>query len=82
MYLGYGLDVFQINAIRWRRVERKLTSAAATAVRKTNKREEKETSRGQGAAGGAEGVEVVDVEAGSVERKIKQLARANRRVFN
>lgn len=80
MYLGYGLDVFQINAIRWRRVERKLTSAAATAVRKTNKREEKETSRGRGVNGGAGGG--LDVEAGSVERKIKQLARANRRVFN
>jgi len=74
MYLGYGfgLDVFQINAIRWRRVERKLTSAAVAAVRKTNKREEKETARGQG------GTAV----KGSVERKIKQLARTNRRVFN
>jgi len=75
MYLGYGfgLDVFQINVIRWRRVERKLTSAAvAAAVRKTNKREEKETARGQGG---------LDVK-GSVERKIKQLARTNRRVFN
>jgi len=74
MYLGYGfgLDVFQINAIRWRRVERKLTSAAVAAVRKTNKREEKETTRGQG------GLAV----KGSVERKIKQLARTNRRVFN
>jgi len=74
MYLGYGfgLDVFQINAIRWRRVERKLTSAAVAAVRKTNKREEKETARGQG------GLAV----KGSVERKIKQLARTNRRVFN
>lgn len=74
MYLGYGfgLDVFQINAIRWRRVERKLTSAAVAAVRKTNKREEKETARGQGGM----------VVKGSVERKIKQLARTNRRVFN
>jgi len=53
MYLGYGfgLDVFQINAIRWRRVERKLTSAAVAAVRKTNKREEKETARGQDGMG-------------------------------
>jgi len=57
MYLGYGfgLDVFQINAIRWRRVERKLTSAAVAAVRKTNKREEKETGRGRGWDGGREG---------------------------
>lgn len=74
MYIGYGfgLDVFQINAIRWRRVERKLTSAAVAAVRKTNKREEKETARGRGGM----------AMKGSVERKIKQLARTNRRVFN
>lgn len=85
IYCIFVLDVFQINAIRWRRAELSLR-IDVVHVRKTNKRKikrardrpERDDVRVRGVFGDGDGDRPIGGTGdagGSVERKIKQLAR-------